>query len=166
MHLDTRRAFAVVVRACVEAPNGSRLWVRRCRVQRGVLWTSEAESLTESEHSRGRRRGALPPNGVFIFCASTLSCLHLSSGSWLLGLPLIPLDAPLSPPGSRLCMLSGSFLHFPSVPLLFFLNWEFIIMIDCCKILVFHYSFRKKKALAVSGCLVIKVEAFGAERIQ
>lgn len=78
----------------------------------GVLWTSEAESLPESEHSRGRRRGALPPNGVFIFCAATLSCLHLSSGSWLLGLPLIPLDAPLSPPGSSLGTLSGSFLQF------------------------------------------------------
>lgn len=65
----------------VEAPNGSRLWVRRCRVQKGVLWTSEAESLPESEHRRGRRRGALPPNGVFILCSSTLSCLHLSSGS-------------------------------------------------------------------------------------
>lgn len=37
----------------VDAPNGSRLRVRRCRVQKGVLWTSEAESLTESEHSQG-----------------------------------------------------------------------------------------------------------------
>lgn len=104
-------------RARVDAPNGSRFRVRRCRVQKGVLWTSEAESLTESEHSRGRRRGALPPNGVFIFCASTLGCLHLSSGSCLSGLPLIPLDAPLSPPSSSLCSLSVSFLLFPSTPL-------------------------------------------------
>lgn len=124
-------AFAAVAQACAEAPNGSRLWVQRCRVQKGVLWTSEAESLTESEHSRGRRRGALPPNGVFIFCGSTLSCLHLGSGSWLLGLPLIPLDAPLSPPGSSLCTLSESFLHFPSIPLLFKLR---IIMIGNRKI--------------------------------
>lgn len=43
----------MVAPARVDAPNGSRLRVRRCRVQKGVLWTSEAESLTESEHSRG-----------------------------------------------------------------------------------------------------------------
>lgn len=137
------------VRVRVDAPNGSRLRVRRCRVQKGVLWTSEAESLTESEHSRGRRRGALPPNGVFIFCASTLSCLHLSSGSWLSGLPLIPLDVPLSPPSFGLCTPSISFLYFPSLCCFFFFFCPFHLQSGMFIVKYFRLFIKEK--LTVSG---------------
>lgn len=135
----------MVAPARVDAPNGSRLRVRRCRVQKGVLWTSEAESLTESEHSRGGRWGALPPNGVFIFCASTLSFLHLSSGSWLSGLPLIPLDVPLSPPRSSLCSFSVSFRLFPATPPAVVYPRELTSCIFIAKYFNFQHYFGKKR---------------------
>lgn len=62
----------------------------------GVFSTSEAEALAGPEH-RGEAAGGPAPKWRFIFSASTLSRLHPGSGSRLWGLPLIPLDPPLSP---------------------------------------------------------------------
>lgn len=96
----------------------------QCRVlqgARGVLRTSEAEALNTA---RRRQRGGPAPKWCFIFSASTLSCLHPSSGSRLRGLPLIPLDRPLSPlipPWAPVCARSPSRVpFFPSLSLLSF----------------------------------------------
>lgn len=113
------------MQTCVESPNGRRC--RRCsagccRVWGGCLALQRQRS-SQALNTEARQRGGPAPKWCFIFSASTLSRLHPGSGSRLWGLPLIPLDPPLSPlilPRAPVCV---SFLFFPSFSLLFALYY-------------------------------------------
>lgn len=128
--------------ARVDAPNGSRLRVRRCRVQKGVLWTSEAESLTESEHSRGGAVGCPAPKWRF-----HLLRLHTelpSSQLWELAFRTSsdPAGCAFVPAALRLVLVPGlipAFSFHPSVNIWCLLSRvEARVVVHAGKVWKFH----------------------------